>query len=150
VIAVDEKPSIQALERAQGYLHLPDCKAVNGFGHCYKRHGTTTLFAALEISTGQVKAVHYRRRRRREFLEFMNDVVPAHPGREIHVVLDPDLLFLAQSGRMLVQYPEPTGTTRRKLLLPSDCAKPLMILWPPTTRKLLGSNGKGGCLPVNA
>jgi len=46
VIAVDEKPSIQALERAQGYLLLPDGKAVNGFSHCYKRHGTTTLFAA--------------------------------------------------------------------------------------------------------
>jgi transposase len=88
VIAVDEKPSIQALERAQGYLRLPDGKAVNGFSHCYKRHGTTTLFAALEISTGQVKAAHYRRRRRREFLDFMNEVVAAHPGREIHVVLD--------------------------------------------------------------
>lgn len=88
VIAVDEKPSIQALERAQGYLRLPDGKAVNGFSHCYKRHGTTTLFAALEISTGQVQAAHYHRRRRREFLDFMNDVVASHPGREIHVVLD--------------------------------------------------------------
>ena len=39
VIAVDEKPSIQALERAQGYLRLPDGKAVNGFSHGYKRHG---------------------------------------------------------------------------------------------------------------
>ena len=48
VICVDEKPSIQALERAQGYLRLPDGKAVNGFSHCDKRHGTTTLFAALE------------------------------------------------------------------------------------------------------
>jgi transposase len=88
VLAVDEKPSIQALERAQGYLRLPDGKAVNGFSHCYKRHGTTTLFAALEITTGQVQTAHYRRRRRREFLEFMNDLVAAHPNREIHVVLD--------------------------------------------------------------
>lgn len=62
VIADDEKPSIQVLERAQGYLRLPDGKAVNGFSHCYKRHGTTTLFAALEISTGLVKAAHYSRR----------------------------------------------------------------------------------------
>ena len=52
VLSVDEKPSIQALERAQGYLRLPDRKAVNGYSHCYKRHGTTTLFAALEITTG--------------------------------------------------------------------------------------------------
>ena len=88
VIAVDEKPSIQALERAQGYLRLPDGKAVNGFSHCYQRHGTTTLFAALEISTGQVTTAHYNRRRRREFLDFMNDIVASHPGREIHVVLD--------------------------------------------------------------
>jgi hypothetical protein len=58
VLAVDEKPSIQALERAQGYLRLPDGKAVNGFSHCYKRHGTTTLFAALEITTGLVKTAH--------------------------------------------------------------------------------------------
>ncbi len=36
VLSVDEKPSIQALERAQGYLRLPDGKAVNGYSHCYK------------------------------------------------------------------------------------------------------------------
>lgn len=88
VLSVDEKPSIQALERAQGYLRLPDGKAVNGFSHCYKRHGTTTLFAALEVTTGLVKAAHYARRRRREFLDFMNDVVAEHPGQEIHVILD--------------------------------------------------------------
>jgi len=63
VICVDEKPHIQALQRAQGYLRLPDGKAVNGFSHCYKRHGTTTLFAALDVVTGQVKAGHYARRR---------------------------------------------------------------------------------------
>jgi transposase len=88
VLAVDEKPSIQALERAQGYLRLPDGKAVNGFSHCYTRHGTTTLFAALEVSTGLVRTAHYQRRRRREFLDFMNEIVAANPGREIHVVLD--------------------------------------------------------------
>src|SRR3984885_9331205 len=88
VICMDEKPSIQALERAQGYLRLPDGKAVNGFSHCYKRHGTSTLFAALDILTGQVQTAHYPRRRRREFLDFMNDVVAAHPDKEIHVILD--------------------------------------------------------------
>jgi len=88
VICVDEKPHIQALERAQGYLRLPDGKAVNGFSHCYKRHGTSTLFAALDVATGMVRTGHYQRRRRREFLDFMNDIVAANPAREIHVILD--------------------------------------------------------------
>lgn len=88
VLSVDEKPHIQALERAQGFLRLPDGKAVNGFSHCYKRHGTTTLFAALDVLTGEVRAGHYSRRRRREFLDFMNGVVAAHPGKQIHIVLD--------------------------------------------------------------
>lgn len=88
VLCVDEKPHIQALERAQGYLKLPNGRALTGFSHQYKRHGTTTLFTALEISTGQVIAGHYQRRRRAEFLDFMNRVVSAHPDREIHVILD--------------------------------------------------------------
>jgi transposase len=88
VLAVDEKPSIQALERAQGWIRLPDRKALTGFNHCYTRHGTTTLFAALDVASGQVKTGHYSRRRRREFLDFMNEVVADHPGREMHGVLD--------------------------------------------------------------
>ncbi len=88
VLAVDEKPSIQALERAQGWIRLPDGKALTGFSHCYTRHGTTTLFAALDVASGQVKTGHYSRRRRREFLDFMNEVVADHPDRELHVVLD--------------------------------------------------------------
>jgi transposase len=70
VLCVDEKPSIQALERAQGWLRLPNGKALNGRSHGYKRHGTTTLFAAFDIATGQVVAGHYHRRRRREFFGF--------------------------------------------------------------------------------
>ncbi len=88
VIAVDEKPHIQALERAQGYLRLPNGRALVGHGHTYKRHGTTTLFAALEVATGKVRAKHYARRRRREFLAFMNTIVAAYPGQAIHVILD--------------------------------------------------------------
>lgn len=88
VISVDEKPCIQVLERAQGYLKLPNGHALKGFGHEYKRHGTTTLFAALEVATGQVKVGHYKRRRRREFLDFMNDVIADCPDKEIHVILD--------------------------------------------------------------
>jgi transposase len=88
VLSVDEKPHIQALERAQGWLKLPNGKALTGFNHEYTRHGTTTLFAALEVATGLVRAGHYQRRRRLEFLDFMNRVVGEHPGRQIHVILD--------------------------------------------------------------
>lgn len=88
VLAVDEKPHIQALERTQGYLRLPNGRAVRGVSHEYKRHGTTTLFAALNVRTGSVHGKHTDRRRRREFLAFMNEVVAAYPGQEIHVVLD--------------------------------------------------------------
>ena len=88
VISVDEKPHIQALERAQGWLKLPNGKAVTGFSQAYKRHGTTTLFAALDVATGLVKTGHYQRRRRIEFLDFMNRVVAEQAGREIHVILD--------------------------------------------------------------
>jgi transposase len=88
VLAVDEKPAIQALERAQGYLKLPNGRALTGFAHEYKRRGTTTLFAALEVATGQIRARHSKRRRRPEFLDFMNRIVADYPEQEIHVVLD--------------------------------------------------------------
>jgi len=68
VLCVDEKPSIQALERAQGYLKLPNGRALTGQSHDYRRHGTTTLFAALEVATGRIIAAHSKRRRRVEFL----------------------------------------------------------------------------------
>jgi transposase len=88
VLAVDEKPAIQALERAQGYLKLPNGRSLHGQAHEYRRRGTTTLFAALEVATGQIKAKHTKRRRRAEFLDFMNEVVADYPDQEIHVVLD--------------------------------------------------------------
>lgn len=88
VVAVDEKPHIQALERVQGYLKLPNGRALTGRAHQYIRHGTSTLFAAFDIANGEVTARHYKRRRRVEFLDFMNRIVAAHPGREIHVILD--------------------------------------------------------------
>src|SRR6202162_1596944 len=88
VLSVDEKPSIQALERAQGYLKLPNGRAMIGQSHDYKRHGTSTLFAALNVGTGQITGRHYKRRRRVEFRDFMNRIVKQHPGKEIHVILD--------------------------------------------------------------
>src|SRR6476620_1447690 len=88
VLCVDEKPSIQALERAQGYLKLPNGRALTGHSHDYRRHGTTTLFAALEVATGRIIAAHSKRRRRVEFLGFMNSLVAAFADRTLHVILD--------------------------------------------------------------
>ncbi len=88
VLCVDEKPAIQALERAQGWIKLPNGKALTGFNHEYKRNGTTTLFAALDVATGLVRTGHYKRRRRRQFLNFMNGLIAEYPDQEIHVILD--------------------------------------------------------------
>lgn len=89
VISVDEKPHIQVLERAQGYLRLPNGRAITGFAHEYKRHGTTTLFAALDVLKGHITLMHAKRRRRREFLDFMNQVIKdVPPEQEVHVILD--------------------------------------------------------------
>jgi len=104
VLAVDEKPHIQALERAQGYLKLPNGRALTGHAHNYKRHGTSTLFAAFEVATGQVVAAHKKRRRRVEFLDFMNRIVAAHPGREIHVILDNLNTHKPKRDRWLAQH----------------------------------------------
>jgi hypothetical protein len=79
---------IQALERAQGWIRLPKGRALTGFNHEYKRNGTTTLFAALNVATGLVHTGHYRRRRRREFLDFMNELVSNYAGKEFPVLLD--------------------------------------------------------------
>jgi hypothetical protein len=92
VISVDEKPSIQALERKQGYLKMPNGRALTGQSHDYKRHGATTsdfacrnqasistLFAALNVATGKVSGRQYKRRRI-EFLDFMNRIVAEHAG----------------------------------------------------------------------
>jgi transposase len=89
VISVDEKPSIQALERKTGYVETDNGKIVRGLKSTYKRHGTLNLFAALEVATGQVKTAITQLKRREEFLQFMDQIVaetPAH--QELHVILD--------------------------------------------------------------
>lgn len=106
VICVDEKPHIQALERAQGYLRLPDGRAVRGVAHEYKRHGTTTLFAALNVMTSKVIAKHTNRRRRVEFLAFMNEVVADNPNCEVHVILDNLSTHKPKRDRWLQQHPK--------------------------------------------
>lgn len=106
VLSVDEKPHIQALARAQGWLKLPNGRALSGFNHEYERCGTSTLFAALNVATGRVKAGHYRRRRRVEFLDFMNEVVAEYPDQEIHVILDNLNTHKPKEDRWLRQHPK--------------------------------------------
>ena len=105
VLAVDEKPHIQALERAQGYLKLPNGRALGGRSHDYKRHGTSTLFAALEVASGHVTTGHYKRRRRVEFLDFMNHIVAGHPGQQIHVIIDNLSTHKPKRDRWLARHP---------------------------------------------
>ncbi|MFZ2447572.1 MAG: IS630 family transposase [Syntrophobacteraceae bacterium] len=89
VISIDEKPSIQALERATGYVQTDNGKIVRGFKSTYKRHGTLNLFAALEIATGAIHTQTTQQKRRLEFLAFMDQVLAGLPGdKEIHVILD--------------------------------------------------------------
>jgi putative transposase len=88
VLCVDEKSQIQALDRTQPLLPM-GLGYVEGVTHDYIRHGTTTLFAALDIATGQVLTSCKNRHRHQEYLQFLKQVdanVP--PDLEIHLVVD--------------------------------------------------------------
>jgi transposase len=89
VISVDEKPSIQALERATGYVETANGKIVRAYKSTYKRHGTLNLFAALQVATGHISTATTTLKRREEFLHFMDQIVAEAPsGIELHVILD--------------------------------------------------------------
>jgi transposase len=87
VLCLDEKSQIQALSRTAPNLPLrpgsPERRT-----HDYVRHGTTTLFAALEVATGRVTDQCYPRHRHDEFLAFLKQVARAWPRRQLHLVLD--------------------------------------------------------------
>jgi len=87
VLCVDEKTQIQALDRTQPTLPIKPGKAAR-MTHDYKRNGTTSLYAALEIATGEVTGACYPRHGHQEFLAFLNRIVKAYPRRPLHVVLD--------------------------------------------------------------
>lgn len=88
VFSFDEKSQIQALDRTQPGLPLKRGRA-GTFTHDYKRHGTTTLFAALDVATGYVIQECMPKHRHQEFLKFMNKVVrTTAKGLDIHVILD--------------------------------------------------------------
>jgi transposase len=88
VVSIDEKSQIQALDRTAPMLPLrpglPERRTRD-----YKRNGTITLFAALEVATGKISAdACYARHRHQEFLRFLKKVAAAHPGTDLHVILD--------------------------------------------------------------
>jgi len=91
VLCIDEKSQIQALDRTAPMLPMqPGLPARRT--HDYVRHGTTTLFAALEIATGKVTGAVKPRHRHQEFLAFLKQVARAYPdtgdGTELHLVMD--------------------------------------------------------------
>lgn len=88
VFSFDEKSSIQALDRTQPGLPMKKGRC-GTMTHDYKRHGTTSLFAALNVASGEVVGKSFRRHRHQEVLRFLAEVektVP--PGQDIHIVLD--------------------------------------------------------------
>ena len=88
VLCVDEKSQVQALDRTQPLLPLRPGQ-VERRTHDYKRHGTTSLFAALDVATGKVIGQCYRRHRSTEFRRFLNHVEANVPcDLEIHIVMD--------------------------------------------------------------
>lgn len=88
VLCVDEKSQIQALERTQPVLPM-GLGYVEGVTHDYVRHGTTTLFAALNIASGHVLTSCKRRHRHQEYLAFLKEVDTSVPPKlDIHLVVD--------------------------------------------------------------
>src|SRR5215472_2386875 len=88
VLCVDEKSQIQALDRTQPMLPM-GLGYVEGVTHDYIRHGTTTLFAALDIASGQVLAQCKRRHRHQEFLQFLRHIeASVPPNLEVHLIAD--------------------------------------------------------------
>jgi transposase len=88
VLSVDEKSQIQALDRTQPGLPMKKGKA-GTMTHDYKRHGTTTLFAALDVLDGRVLGRCMQRHRHQEFIRFLNAIEAEAPvGKIVHVILD--------------------------------------------------------------
>lgn len=88
VLSVDEKSQIQALDRTQPMLPLAPGVAERRT-HDYKRHGTTTLFAAFDLATGKVMGELHRRHRAKEFLQFLRTIDTNVPVElDLHLVLD--------------------------------------------------------------
>jgi transposase len=87
VLCVDEKSQVQALERAQPMLPVMPGLAERR-AHDYLRHGTTSLFAALEVATGRVTDQCHPRHTNREFLTFLKHLAAEYPHGDLHIVVD--------------------------------------------------------------
>ena len=117
VLCVDEKSQIQALDRTAPMLPLRPGLPERAT-HDYKRNGTTTLFAALEIATGKVTDRCSERHGVADFLAFLKQVAKAYPRRELHVVLDnyhthkhADIeAWLAKNRRVTLHFPPTSGS----------------------------------------
>jgi transposase len=117
VLCVDEKSQIQALDRTAPILPLRPGLPERAT-HDYRRYGTTTLFAALEVATGKVTDACYERHRHEEFLIFLRKVARGYPRRELHVVVDnyrthkhPDVeAWLAKHPRVTLHFTPTSGS----------------------------------------
>jgi transposase len=117
VLCVDEKSQVQALDRTQPVLPMQPGLAERRT-HDYVRHGTTTLFAALEVATGTVTAAVKPRHRHQEFLAFLKQVAKAYPDEELHLVMDnyaahkrPEVrTWLAANPRIRVHFTPTSGS----------------------------------------
>lgn len=117
VLSIDEKSQIQALDRTAPMLPMrpgiPERQT-----HDYRRHGTTTLFAALEVATGKVTDACYPRHRHQEFLKFIKQVAKAYPDRALHIVCDnyathkhPNVkAWLARNPRITLHFTPTSGS----------------------------------------
>lgn len=89
VLSMDEKPSMQAIERPSGYVQTDSGAVVRALKSTYKRHGTLNLFAALDVGTGQVQTKITEYKKRADFQSFLDGVIADQPlDKEIHVILD--------------------------------------------------------------
>ena len=117
VLCCDEKSQIQASNRTQKTLPMQPGHAEQRT-HDYVRHGTTTLFAALEIATGRITGVCKNRHRHQEFLAFLKHVARAYPDGELHLVMDnyaahkhPNVIaWLAGNPRIHVHFTPTSGS----------------------------------------
>jgi len=117
VLSIDEKTQVQALDRTQPTLPL-DCGKVEKKTHDYIRHGTTNLFAALNVGTGEVFGECCPTRNGQDFLNFLKKAVRPHAGKEIRIVLDnlsthttPDVLAWLEKNPNVTFHFTPVGSS---------------------------------------
>ncbi len=117
VLCIDEKSQIQALDRTAPILPIRPGLPAKAT-HDYIRHGTTTLFAALEVATGKVVDACMPRHRHQEFLRFLKQVAKAYPRRQLHIVCDnygthkhPKVnVWLAKNPRITLHFTPTSGS----------------------------------------